>query len=37
MDSDADGQAVPVLRQDFRSREDISDAVGGMSNGQLLS
>lgn len=30
--SDADGQAVPVLRQDFRSGKDVSDANGGMSD-----
>jgi hypothetical protein len=35
--SDADGQAVPVLCQDFRSRKDVSDAVGGMSDEQLFS
>jgi hypothetical protein len=30
--SDADGQAVPVLCQDFRSGKNISDANGGKSD-----
>jgi hypothetical protein len=34
--SDADGQAVPVLCQDFRSRKDVSDANGGTSDESLL-